>query len=73
MGKIIFYSNGCPKCKILKKKLEEKQIEYQENNDTDEMIKLGIDFVPVLQVGNKQLNFTQAIKWINERFAKGDC
>lgn len=66
MDGIILYSTGCPKCNILKKKLNEKKISYQENNSVDEMIELGIDFVPVLQVGNKQLSFTQAIKWINE-------
>lgn len=66
MDELILFSTGCPKCNILKKKLKEKKISYQENNNVDEMIELGIDFVPVLQVGNKQLGFAQAIKWINE-------
>lgn len=65
MGEIILYSTGCPKCDILKKKLDEKKISYQENNNIEEMIKLGIDFVPVLQIDGKRLNFAQAVKWAN--------
>ena len=30
---IILYSTGCPKCKILKKKLEDKNIDYVESDD----------------------------------------
>lgn len=32
---ITLYSTGCPKCKVLKKKLEEKGIKYTENNSVD--------------------------------------
>ena len=28
MESIILYSNGCPKCKVLKSKLENKKIEF---------------------------------------------
>ena len=48
--KIILYSTGCPKCKVLKHKLEEKGIAYTENNTVDEMLSLGIVQVPVLSV-----------------------
>ncbi len=66
MSEIILYSTGCPKCGILKKKLTDKQISYKENNDTDTMIKLGIDQVPVLSVNGDVLTFSEAIKWINK-------
>ena len=63
---IILYSTGCPKCKILKKKLEDKNIDYVENDDIETMISLGIEQVPVLSVGNKLFQFAEAVKWVNE-------
>jgi len=33
--KLTLYSTGCPQCRILKKKLEEKNIKFMEVNDID--------------------------------------
>lgn len=63
---IILYSTGCPKCKILKMKLEDKNIDYVENDDIETMISLGIEQVPVLSVDNKLFQFAEAVKWVNE-------
>ena len=63
---IILYSTGCPKCKILKKKWEDKIIDYVENDDIETMISLGIEQVPVLSVDNKLFQFAEAVKWVNE-------
>ncbi len=62
---IILYSTGCPKCDILKKKLSEKQVEYVENNSTEEMLNLGLTQVPVLSVDGELLEYGAAVKWIN--------
>ena len=64
---IILYSTGCPKCNILKKKLAEKNIQYIENNDVEEMASLGIDFVPVLYVNGEMLQFKEANDWVNQQ------
>lgn len=64
---IILYSTGCPKCNILKKKLTEKSIPYIENNNVEEMTSLGIDYVPVLRVNGKMLQFKEANDWINQQ------
>lgn len=72
MDNIILYSTGCPKCNILKKKLNENKIGYEEITDVNQMIKLGINAVPVLQIGDKYLDFPQSIKWINNKSPKGD-
>ena len=64
---LILYSTGCPKCKVLKKKLKEKGIEYIENNSVDEMISLGITQVPVLSYGGRLMDFRDAVNWVNER------
>lgn len=64
---ITLYSTGCPKCKVLKKKLEEKGIKYTENNSVDEMLSLGISQVPVLSVNNELLDFSTANNWVNQQ------
>jgi len=66
MISIILYSTGCPKCSILKKKLEEKKIPYDTVTDIEEMITLGINEVPVLSVNGDLLPFAEAVKWVNE-------
>lgn len=64
---IILYSTNCPKCKILEKKLTEKNIKFTKNNNVIDMTELGIDQVPVLSIDGKLLRFVEANKWINER------
>lgn len=63
--RITLYSTGCPKCKVLKSKLEEKNIEFVENNSVEEMTGLGITQVPVLSVGDVLFDFKQAVTWVN--------
>lgn len=65
--KIILYSTGCPKCKILESKLNAKNIQYDKNTDTDEMIRLGFQTVPKLKVDDEILDFGESVKWINNR------
>lgn len=62
---ITLYSTGCPKCKVLKSKLEAKNIEFVENNSVEEMTALGIAQVPVLSVGGVLFDFKQAVEWVN--------
>lgn len=63
--KAILYSTGCPRCTVLKRKLDEKGVVYQEIEDVDEMMKLDIMEVPVLYIGGVLMNFTEAIEWVN--------
>lgn len=65
--KIILYTIGCPKCKILEKKLKEKKIKYEEFSNEEEMLKLNITHVPMLKVDKELLDFGQAVKWINNK------
>ena len=60
------YSTGCPKCSVLKKKLEQKGVSFIICTNTDEMQSLGINQLPVLSVDDKLLNFAEAIKWVGE-------
>ncbi len=61
---IKIYSTGCPKCKVLIKKLHEKNIQYEECNDTEIMKAKGIQFLPVLEINGDLLDFKQATEWI---------
>jgi len=51
---------------VLKSKLEEKGIEFVENNSVEEMTELGITQVPVLSVCGALLDFKKAVTWVNE-------
>lgn len=64
---VIYTQEFCPKCKVLKKKLEEKNIKYSECSDRDILISKGIDFTPVLMVDGSMMNYGAAIKWVNEQ------
>lgn len=61
------FSTGCPKCTILKKKLSQKGIEYTEVNDIQQMLDMGLQSVPWLEVDGQMMDFEQANKWINEQ------
>ena len=66
---VILYSTNCPKCQVLKKKLDSKSIQYTVETSVDTMLSLGITQVPVLSVGVGLLSFTQANEWINAQNA----
>ena len=64
--RVILYSTGCPKCKVLMKKMDTANIEYEVNTSIDEMQALGFSSAPKLSVGGSVLGFMDAIKWINQ-------
>lgn len=63
---VILYSNGCPRCKILKQKLDTKAISYTEENSVEKMLAVGISQTPVLSLGGVLLSFGQAVKWVED-------
>ena len=67
MSEIILYSNGCPKCKVLKAKLEAKNITFTENDNLEELVSMGIQSLPVLKVDGVFLNFVKANDWVNSQ------
>jgi len=62
---VILFSNECPRCKVLKKKLQNCEIYYSENNDPDKIKEMGLTSFPMLKVNEKMLDFCEAVKWIN--------
>lgn len=63
----VLYSTHCPKCNVLKEKLDAANIPYCEVDNVKEMAAKGIDAVPVLQVDNIMMSFTTAVEWIKNR------
>lgn len=61
------YSTGCPKCKVLKNKLDNKNIAYNTISDTDIIISKGINTIPVLEVEGQFMDFKKAVDWVNTR------
>ena len=62
----LFTTESCPKCKILKSKLDEKRFEYEESDDIQQIIDLGFRTVPVLEIYGEYMDFGKAVKWIQD-------
>ena len=62
---VVLYSTGCPRCKVLKTKLDNKNVAYTTITDVDKMSELGMMEVPVLVVDDNTFNFSQAVEWVN--------
>lgn len=67
MNKIILYTTHCPKCEILKEKLDNKNITYEICSDVKTMVAKGFRSTPILEVDNVALTYLDAINWIKER------
>lgn len=68
--KVILYSTGCPKCKVLEQKLNLADISYEVFNDTEKMIEMGMTTMPILEVDSIKMDFKKAIDFVNERIIK---
>lgn len=65
MESYVLYTTHCPKCKILEKKLNDKNIKVNICEDVEEMKSKGVRSVPVLEVDGKMLSYYDAVKHIN--------
>ena len=66
MQKFVLFTTGCPKCKILEKKLTDKKVEFEICNDVSKIAELGITSVPVLQTPDGMLDYFKAVKYVNQ-------
>ena len=64
---IILYSNDCPKCKILKLKLDSKNVQYNICSDIDTMVSKGFQSMPILEVNDVTMDYLNAINWVKEQ------
>lgn len=64
----IYTTDTCPRCKVLKVKMDKKGIPYESITDVKEIQKLGIMSVPYMQVDDGELmDFATANTWINNQ------
>ena len=62
---VVLYSTHCPRCNVLEKKLQQKNIQYEEVNDVEIMMEKGYMSAPTLEVDGVSMNFKEAVDWIN--------
>lgn len=68
MGKVILWSTHCPRCKVLTLKLQQKNIEFEENTDVEQMKAKGFQEAPKLELSDGTImGFKEAVKWIGEQ------
>ena len=65
--KVILYEHGCPRCKVLKTKLDQKGIIYKNVTDIELMKAKGFEEAPKLEVNGVIMNFKEAVEWIGEQ------
>ena len=65
--KVILYEHGCPRCKVLKSKLDQKGIKYEDISDVEVMKSKGFQEAPKLDVNGVVMDFKEAVKWIGEQ------
>lgn len=68
---VTLYSTGCPKCNVLKKKLEAANINYTEVTDMDKVSQIcnstGFNSVPIIAIEDGDiLDFNRAIAWVKQ-------
>lgn len=64
---VVLYTNHCPKCGIVRAKLEAKKIEFCLVDDITVLISKGFDNMPVLEVdGVVMTNMLDINEWINK-------
>ena len=62
---IVYSNSSCPKCKVLKMKMDKANLTYYVNENVEEMQELGIKSLPYLQLEDGTLlDFGAAVKHI---------
>ena len=64
---IVLYSKHCPCCEVLRARLDDADVAYTVNSDTEEMLRQGITHLPMLRVDGEMMNYPAALAWLKER------
>ena len=65
MNNIILYSNHCPRCNILKEKLDSQHIDYFIEDNIEKLRELNFTHMPILCVNGKYLNFKESFNYLS--------
>ncbi len=66
--KVTLYTTHCPKCSVLEQKLNLASIPFdivEGDAAIDAMTAKGFMSAPILEVDNKCMEFSEAVKWVN--------
>lgn len=64
---ITLYTTHCPRCKVLKAKLDSENIDYEVVEGEEAIREKGFVTTPLLEVDDNILTFAEAMQWINTR------
>lgn len=64
---ITLYTTHCPRCKVLKAKLDSENIGYEVVEGEEAIREKGFVTTPLLEVDDKVLTFAEAMQWVNTR------
>ena len=64
---ITLYTTHCPRCRVLKAKLDGENIDYEVVEGEEAIREKGFTTTPLLEVDDKILTFSEAMQWINTR------
>jgi glutaredoxin len=62
---IILYTTHCPKCNVLKQKMDSKQLQYETVTDVEVMSQKGFRVAPMLEVDGNVMDFLASVQFIN--------
>ncbi|WP_292472722.1 hypothetical protein [Methanosphaera sp.] len=67
METVVLYTIHCPKCNVLEKKLQGKNIKFKIIDDEKTLIEKGFASknFPLLLVDDKLMEYTEAVAWAN--------
>lgn len=61
-----FYSNNCPRCRILESQLKSANIAYEKLNDVELLISNDMLTFPVIEVDGKFMNYEASVQYIQK-------
>ena len=64
---IIIYSTGCPKCRVIEKKLQLLKLPYTKISNIEEMTRRGFKSAPMTEVDGQLYNFKEMCDWISQQ------
>lgn len=67
----VYSSPGCPKCAMLKKELDSRNIKYSvEEEDYTALRERGLLQLPILQIGDEFMRLPEAFRWAKSQGGK---
>lgn len=65
MESVTIYSTGCPRCKVLIRKLQDNKVTFSICDDISIMENKGIVSVPMLEWKGQLYNFSESVQLVN--------